>query len=657
MKTLILNKMIHFSPRSKNIYFSACVALFVALSFSGFSQEVDKYCGTTIDASNIERLQEFNEHWINRSEAPAEVKAYGGSTIYVPVQLHLINDDNGLGGISEAEALLALDRMNDFYIDASIHFYQCGGIDIINNSTYFDYNKTQMADLDAAYSQDNVVNIYVANSATSGSSSICGHAQFPGGLDFIMQATSCMNNGSTLAHEMGHYLGLYHTHSTTFGDEAVDGSDCATQGDLICDTPADPNLSGEIDNDGCIYEGTDTDENGQAYLPQVTNILSYASKECRIDITEGQLEKALWTLQNERAYLLCAIPPLDAEFYVRADETCLINKEFRFYNVSEGGISSYSWDFGDGSGTSTAESPEYTYWVDGIYNVTLTVSDGISSDTYSKKVVVGGISIPYLNDFEAGADALDQFEVYESMKNEMTVDPSAAESGSFGLLIDGTEQSSTSPSFQTPNTTEAFQDLWNPYFKTSFSMCVDATYTTDLQLEFDKMQLRTSNDNYTNLVVLINGQQEGSVIQVESTGDDDTGFTTLTYDLSAYDGTVFTIEFAGSHKYDKDRNGTGNGSATFIDNISVTGLVSTDEIDIDEAIQVYPNPAENLISFQLMQNDLGAYSIVDLLGKEVNDLTSVQSTNGNLVHLNISALSSGTYYLGTAKGMAKFYKK
>lgn len=630
---------------------------FAFLSLSAFGQEPEQLCGTTIDEMNYDRLVEINERWVNREKFPNQMKAYGGTTYYVPVQLHLINDDNGLGGISESEALAALDRMNEYYIDASIHFYQCGGIDIINNSTYFDYNKNQMADLDAAYSQPNVVNIYVANSAINSSgSAICGHAEFPGGLDFIMQTTSCMNNGSTLAHEMGHYLGLYHTHSTTFGDEAVDGSDCATQGDLICDTPADPRLSSgnNINNDGCIYFGTDVDENGDTYSPSVTNVMSYSSKECRFTFSEGQLDRALWTLENERTYLLCATPPLKSEFYVRQDETCLIDKEFRFYNVSEGAITSYNWDFGDGN-TSTLESPEHIYWIPGIYTVTLTVSDGTNSESFSKKVVVGGIPIPYTNDFESGTNALDQFVVSESMKNEAVVDASAAESGSFGLLLDGTEENSTSPSFQTPNDSQAFEELWNPYFKSSVKMCVDATYTTDLQLEFDKKQIRTSSDNYTYFGVFINDQLEGSVVQVNSSGTDDPDFTHLTYDLSAYDGTVFTIELAGTHRYDKDRNGTNNGTATFIDNISVTGVVSTDEKQTDEVVNIYPNPAQNVV-FVETSSDFENFGVIDLLGKDVTNLVIVSSNNENTVELDISRLEDGVYHIRTLRGNQKFIK-
>ncbi|WP_431235586.1 PQQ-dependent sugar dehydrogenase [Mycolicibacterium psychrotolerans] len=49
---------------------------------------------------------------------------------------------------------------------------------------------------------------------------------------------------------------------------------------------------------------------------------------------------------------------------------------------------SYSWDFGDG-GTSASANPVRTYNADGSYTVTLTVSDGQRTDTASQKVVVG----------------------------------------------------------------------------------------------------------------------------------------------------------------------------------------------------------------------------------------------------------------------------
>ena len=79
-----------------------------------------------------------------------------------------------------------------------------------------------------------------------------------------------------ISHEMGHDLNLFHTHHGTFDTngengndpyhckELVNGSNSDTCGDYIEDTPADPNLSGKVNN-YCMYTGTDTDALGQPY--------------------------------------------------------------------------------------------------------------------------------------------------------------------------------------------------------------------------------------------------------------------------------------------------------------------------------------------------------------------------------------------------------
>lgn len=56
-------------------------------------------------------------------------------------------------------------------------------------------------------------------------------------------------------------------------------------------------------------------------------------------------------------------------------------------------ITSYSWDFGDSSGTSAGASPQYTYSVPGMYNVCLTIQTSSGcSDTYCSVVNVGGVN-------------------------------------------------------------------------------------------------------------------------------------------------------------------------------------------------------------------------------------------------------------------------
>ncbi|MEO8591406.1 MAG: M43 family zinc metalloprotease, partial [Flavobacteriales bacterium] len=105
------------------------------------------------------------------------------------------------------------------------------------------------------------------------------------------------DNARVLAHEVGHLLGLPHTHDALFEPELVDGSNCTIGGDQICDTPADPNLSlpGMMNYFNCTYIGTGTDANGDAYTPQTTNIMCYSPCDNNL-FTPGQAQVMQYVL-------------------------------------------------------------------------------------------------------------------------------------------------------------------------------------------------------------------------------------------------------------------------------------------------------------------------------------------------------------------------
>ncbi len=63
-----------------------------------------------------------------------------------------------------------------------------------------------------------------------------------------------------------------------------------------------------------------------------------------------------------------------------------------FTNTSTGGAS-YSWNFGDGE-TSSEDNPDHSYASPGLYNVTLTVSNGCGNDVYTTQISVA-TSIEY----------------------------------------------------------------------------------------------------------------------------------------------------------------------------------------------------------------------------------------------------------------------
>lgn len=101
----------------------------------------------------------------------------------------------------------------------------------------------------------------------------------------------------TVIHEMGHFFGLYHPHRGYHHSngldaqyrELVNGSNCSTHGDEICDTPADPKLNNPSYMTGCSYIGTVQDANGDLFTPDTDLYMSYTNNFCRTRFSNGQL--------------------------------------------------------------------------------------------------------------------------------------------------------------------------------------------------------------------------------------------------------------------------------------------------------------------------------------------------------------------------------
>lgn len=118
--------------------------------------------------------------------------------------------------------------------------------------------------------------------------------------DFVRRVLDGAARNGIVAHEMGHCLGLFHTFEDdlvlntgcqtpiTYNScpELVDGSNCTTCGDFVCDTPAD-----HLDYDCDTYVGTATDANGDLYDPLPHNIMTYTQALYRHELTQGQVDR------------------------------------------------------------------------------------------------------------------------------------------------------------------------------------------------------------------------------------------------------------------------------------------------------------------------------------------------------------------------------
>lgn len=96
----------------------------------------------------------------------------------------------------------------------------------------------------------------------------------------------------TITHEVGHSLGLYHTfYNTNSTTQCNNETNCETQGDQVCDTPA------TTANSLC---------SGSTNCPdaQVENYMDYTDENCRNTFTQGQADRMRTTLSTSRASLL-----------------------------------------------------------------------------------------------------------------------------------------------------------------------------------------------------------------------------------------------------------------------------------------------------------------------------------------------------------------
>ncbi len=262
-------------------------------------------CGTLLTPEQAEVAAYLES--IGTYDPPAGLPRF---LMQVPVTIHIVRLDNGTGGLTSQQADDALAAANALWEPAGLQFFRPLSVRFINNTSLF--NVDNEAELVALWSTDVIqdsVNVYFVNQLASfDGGSFCGIASFSyvpvQGIAVANGCTPSGGNTTTFAHELGHYFDLYHTHETAVGVECPDGSNCATAGDLVCDTPADPNLAGAGQLSGCSYSGSGT-ACGDPYNPDTRNVMSYAGA-CRSQFSYLQAVRAATTLFNVRTNLVIA---------------------------------------------------------------------------------------------------------------------------------------------------------------------------------------------------------------------------------------------------------------------------------------------------------------------------------------------------------------
>lgn len=224
------------------------------------------------------------------------------------VVAHIFRDTLGAENISESQILQIFDGVNIDFAPICVSFEVCEFI--YHDNFQYDNHEQDLdwAEMQTLYHVNNRLNIYYVKTIFQPVGA-CGYAglgqiqdPFSSGIVIMKSGSCCGITSKTHSHELGHYFGLSHTFMETGTDELVDGSNCSTAGDRICDTPADPFINGtpvgSWVNGNCRFISNAKDANGAYYDPIVGNIMSYYPDNCACGFTDDQFRKMAQTYLN-----------------------------------------------------------------------------------------------------------------------------------------------------------------------------------------------------------------------------------------------------------------------------------------------------------------------------------------------------------------------
>jgi PKD repeat protein len=431
----------------KNLCGVYALAVLLMTSTSGWSQlDTDgiRYCGQWMmeqayfNAHPEERDRAMRDEARLENETSAFSDANRDELIIIPVVYHVIHY-NGPENISDAQLYSGIEVMNrdfrklnpdtadviadfeDIASDTEIEF-RLAQIDpdgnchtginrIVSPLTYI--GDGDVKDL-IQWPRNSYLNIWVVENANGAA----GYSLYPSsvnsnqgaGNDGIVVAhdytgnigTSNNYRSRTLTHEAGHWMNLRHTWGNS-------------------NSPGDPDncdMDDNVDDTPLTSGWTSCNVNGETCgsLDNVQNYMDYSY--CGRMFTEGQRQRMraamnsstaqrnqLWTPENLEETGVNQEPILCEAKFSATRQTICVGDSIQFFDESYHGVTGWAWSFGDG-GTAAGESPWYTFDGPGVFDVTLTVSNGtdevsLTESGFIQVLETGAMETPFQDSFEA----------------------------------------------------------------------------------------------------------------------------------------------------------------------------------------------------------------------------------------------------------------
>ncbi|HET6226794.1 MAG TPA: M4 family metallopeptidase [Bacteroidia bacterium] len=372
---------------------------------------------------------------------------------------------------------------------------------------------------------------------------------------------------------------------------------------------------------------------------------------------------------------------------------CTLPVTVKFTNTSTN-ASTYTWDFGDGSATSTDKDPSHTYTKAGTYTVKLTSGGGSCANATDDEIKTSYIVIngdPVAKDtvrcgpgtLVLKADGAGTLNWYDS--------PSATTSLGTGSTFTTPSISNTTTYYVT-STTGAAGATGGPTDPTSLGANGIYDNSTSRYLIFDVLSNTTlqsvdvkADAAGTRKIELRNSS--GTVITSKDVNVP-VGLSTITLNFALTTGTGYQLAINGTAATANLYRNTAGAAFPYTvgSAVKITGTNYTDagyyyyfykwvlagtpcvskaipvvaKIDIctgvdnvdPSSISAYPNPARNFLAINSTEN-INAVLVVDMLGKVV---MSDNASKKNNMQLNVESLPAGIYFvrINTASAQQTF---
>ncbi|THF48517.1 PKD domain-containing protein [Flavobacterium supellecticarium] len=422
----------------KKQYLTILIVLLIAIK--GFAQSepclTDELMRNALKENpSIQNYLDEMDRTINQTQNQSS-KLAASAMITIPVVVYIVHGGvNNPENISDNQVTSQITALNSYFNPHGINFClatKAGNIAIPSSGGtqttpgIVHLLSTALTDHDAQTEQQNLVNIAgttissnrylriwvvksISNTGAAGTT--LGYSMFPNtspifdGVvirsDVFGSAQYCQNCnlmpnynlGKTLVHEVGHFLGLYHTFHE--GCTELNNSNCNLAGDRICDTPPT-----ETANFLCINKDTCIEPNNQP--DDIHNHMDYGDDNCSTHFSEGQRSRMFATLFTYRYELfdtdnsiytgICNYQNMISATFSASNYAPCQGTTVTFSPTMTGSNITYLWNFGDpasgNNNTSTLQNPTHLFSSvsNSPYNVTLTINNGTSSSTSAKQI-------------------------------------------------------------------------------------------------------------------------------------------------------------------------------------------------------------------------------------------------------------------------------